>query len=120
VPVVDLPAEEEMAAAVSCINAWVERELASDGLLVAAERQEVTDRTASHRWYLRFSGDEKDVITLWLTLRQRTLHHEAQFMPAPEDNATEVYQYLLRRNSDLYGMTFCLGPEDAVYLVGKV
>jgi hypothetical protein len=26
----------------------------------------------------------------------------------------------LRRNTDLYGMSFCLGPEDAVYLVGKV
>ena len=26
----------------------------------------------------------------------------------------------MRRNTDLYGMAFCLGPEDAVYLVGKV
>ena len=75
-PIVDLPAEDEMAAAVSCIDAWVERELSSGGLLVAAERQEVTDRTASQRWYLRFKGEEKDFITLWLTLRQRTLHHE--------------------------------------------
>jgi hypothetical protein len=37
VPVVDLPEDEEMAAAVGCIEAWVERELAADGLLVAAE-----------------------------------------------------------------------------------
>jgi hypothetical protein len=55
-----------------------------------------------------------------LTLRQRTLHHEAQFMPAPEENVTAVLQYLMRRNADLYGMSFCLGPEDAVYLVGRV
>ena len=88
---------------------------------MAAERQEVTDRTASHRWYLRFAGEEKDVITVWLTLRQRTLHHEAQFMPAPtEANVAEVLTYLMRRNADLYGMAFCLGPEDAVYLVGRV
>ena len=32
----------------------------------------------------------------------------------------EVLQYLMRRNADLYGMAFCLGPEDAVYLVGRV
>ena len=55
-PVVDLPADEEMAAAVACIDAWAERELAAGGFLVAAERQEVTDRTASYRWYLRFTG----------------------------------------------------------------
>jgi putative sensory transduction regulator len=120
VPVVDLPEEEEMAAAVACISAWVERELASDGMLVAAELQEVTDRTASHRWYLRFRGDEKDFITVWFTLRQRTLHHEVQFMPAPEENKEETYAYLLRRNADLYGMWFSLGPEDAIYLVGRV
>jgi Putative bacterial sensory transduction regulator len=119
-PVVDLPEEEERAQAVATIDAWAERELAKGEALVAAERQEVTDRTASHRWYLRFSGDEKDVITLWLTLRQRTLHHEAQFMPAPEENKEEVYAYLLRRNTALLGMWFALGPEDAVYLVGRV
>jgi hypothetical protein len=122
VPLVDLPEDALMAAVVARIDAWIERERSPDGTfgLVAAERQDVTDRTASHRWYLRFAGEEKDFITVWLTLRQRTLHHEAQFMPAPEDNVVEVLQYLMRRNTELYGMAFCLGPEDAVYLVGKV
>jgi hypothetical protein len=120
VPIVDLPEEEEMAAAVARIDAWAERELASGGFLVAAERQEVTDRTASHRWYLRFKGDEKEFITVWFTLKQRTLHHEAQFMPVPEARRDEVYAYLLRRNGHLFGMWFALGPEDAVYLVGRV
>src|SRR5580704_19539094 len=108
-----------MAAAVACIDAWAAREMAAeDGFLVAAERQEVTDRTASFRWYLRFKGEEKDYITVWFTLRQRTLHHEAQFMPAPEENVTQVLQYLMRKNADLFGMSFCFGPEDAVYIIG--
>ena len=119
-PVVNLPEEPEMAAAVACIDAWIDRELSSGDMLVAAEKQEVTDRTASHRWYLRFKGEEKDFITVWFTLRQRTLHHETQFMPAPEEHKDEVYAYLLRCNTNLYGMWFSLGPEDAVYLVGKV
>ena len=119
-PLIDLPEEEEMALAVATIDAWAARELASDGPLVAAERQEVTDRTASFRWYLRFKGDEKDFITVWFTLQQRTLHHEAQFMPVPEENKAEVYSYLLRTNAKLLGMWFALGPEDAVYLVGRV
>jgi hypothetical protein len=120
VPLVDLPPDEEMAAAAACIDAWAARELAADGPLVAAERQEVTDRTASHRWYLRFKGDEKDFITVWLTLKQRTLHHEAQFMPAPEENVADVFTYLLRCNANFLGMWFALGPEDAIYLVGRV
>ena len=109
-----------MQAAVTCIDAWVARELATGSLLIAAERQEVTDRTASQRWYLRFKGEEKDFITVWFTLRQRTLHHETQFMPAPEEHVAEVLAYLMRCNTNLYGMWFSLGPEDAVYLVGKV
>ena len=119
-PIVDLPDDEEMAAAVATIDAWAARELEADGPLVAAERQEVTDRTASFQWYLRFKGDEKDFITVWLTLKQRTLWHEAQFMPAPEEHKEKVFAYLLRRNSQLFGMWFALGPEDAVYLVGRV
>jgi hypothetical protein len=121
-PIVELAGEEGTAAVARRVDAWIERERSAEGTfgLVAAERQDVTDRTATHRWYLRFTGEEKDFITVWLTLRQRTLHHEAQFMPAPEEHRVEVFEYLMRRNADLYGMAFCLGPEDAVYLVGRV
>lgn len=121
-PLVDLADEGAVAQLAARIDAWTARELSPEGTfgLVAAERQDVVDRTASHRWYLRFKGEEKDFITVWLTLRQRTLHHEAQFMPAPEEHAEEVLRYLMRRNTELYGMAFCLGTEDAVYLVGKV
>ena len=57
---------------------------------------------------------------MWLTIRQRTLHHEAQVMPAPEVNVEATFEYLLRRNAELYQMRFALGAEDAVYLVGEI
>lgn len=121
-PRMELPGEDVVDAVVARIDAWAARELSPAGSfgLVAAEHEAVTDRTASHRWYLRFRGEEKDFITVWLTLRQRTLHHEAQFMPAPEANEEQVLRYLMRRNAELYAMAFCLGPEDAIYLVGRV
>ena len=88
---------------------------------MAAERQEVTDRTASFRWYLRFKGEEKDFITVWFTLKQRTLGTSRRSScPRPRTNQEEVFAYLLRRNAQLFGMWFALGPEDAVYLVGRV
>lgn len=119
-PTVDLTEDQEREVVVAVVDEWVANQLEQNGALVAGERQDVTDGTASHRWYLRFKGEEKDFITVWLTLRQRTLHHETQFMPAPDEHVAETLQYLMRRNGDLYGMSFCLGAEDAVYLVGRV
>ena len=58
--------------------------------------------------------------TIWLTLGQRTLHYETYFMPAPEERHQELYEYLLRRNQRLFAMRFCIGAEDAVYLVGQL
>jgi hypothetical protein len=65
-------------------------------------------------------GEEKTLITVWLTLRERTLHYETYFMPAPEENLAACYEYLLRANTRLFAMRFAIGPEDAVYLVGQM
>jgi len=56
VPAVGLAEDEERAAVVACIDAWAARELAKGESLVAAERQDVTDGSATHRWYLRMRG----------------------------------------------------------------
>jgi hypothetical protein len=53
-------------------------------------------------------------------LRQRSLHYETYVMPAPEENAGALYEHLLRRNRKLHGATFCIGDEDAVFLVGSL
>jgi hypothetical protein len=113
--VADIATAAERAACIELIDTWSAARLAEGGPLVAVDRQ-----PADHRWLLRLRGEEKDVVTVWLTIRQRTLHHEAQVMPAPETNPGETFEYLLRRNADLRQMRFALGPEDAVYLVGEL
>jgi Putative bacterial sensory transduction regulator len=90
------------------------------GALAAIETTGVADDRGQHRWLLRLRGEEKEFITLWLTLRQRTVHIEAQLMPAPEERVEEVYRYLLTKNAELYELHLALGPEDAIYLVGRV
>jgi hypothetical protein len=116
VPVADIATPEERAACDAAIEAWAADRLADpDDALVAVDRQ-----AQEGRWYLRLAGEEKDFVTVWLTVRQRTLHHEAQVMPAPETNIEQTYEYLLRRNAELHQMRFALGLEDAVYLVGEV
>jgi hypothetical protein len=72
------------------------------------------------RWYVRMAGDEKDHITIWITLGQRTLRYEAYVMPAPEENAAAVYEMALRRNERLVGAHFAIGIEDALFLRGEL
>jgi len=82
----------------------------------AIERGEPDER----RWYVRLRGEDKDFTTVWLTLGQRTLRYETYVMPAPEENAAELYEHLLRRNEKLVGAHFSIGIEDAVFLRGEL
>lgn len=109
--------EEELDRIEGRIDAWAEAELADNPVVAAVER---APRSEGRRWYVRVHGEEKDVFTLWLTLGQRTLHHEAYMMPAPEERAGELYEHLLRRNQKLAGMAFTIGIEDAVFLHGHL
>jgi hypothetical protein len=115
VAVAEIASPEERARCDAVIERWAGARLAENGAVVAVDRQEELGR-----WYLRLAADEKDFVTVWLTIRQRTLHYETQVMPAPEVNVGETFEYLLRRNADLHQMRFALGSEDAVYLVGEV
>ena len=97
------------------ISAWLLRQLAENDVVVAVDRDPEV-----RRWYVRMRGEERDFVAVWLTLGQRTLHYETYFMPAPEENAAELYEFLLRRNHRLFGMRFAIGAEDAIYLVGQM
>ena len=108
---------EDLAQVTERIDAWTEA-LASHGDGVLGLDRDHSD-PAALRWFVRLAGEDKAVTTVWLTLRQRTLHVETQFMPAPEENVADCFEYLLRSNADLFGLAFCIGWENAVYLVGR-
>ncbi len=114
-PIAKIASPEERERCAAVIDEWACARLVERGALVAAARQPGSDT-----WYLRLRGDEKDFVTVWLIIRQRTMYHEAQVMPAPETNVADTFEYLLRRSADIRHMRFALGPEDAVYLVGEV
>lgn len=106
---------DELARLAALIHSWGDDQLRDNPSVLGVEAA-----ADAPRWYVRLQGEEKGVFTVWLTLRQRTLHVETYFMPAPEERAAELYEYLLRLNSRLYGLTFAIGGENAVYLVGHV
>lgn len=107
---------EELARHEAVIERWLDEQLAANPVVAAVERGEVGQR----RWYVRVTGEDKDVYSVWFTLDQRTLHYETYFMPAPEENVEDCLAQLLRRNSKLYGLAFAIGQEDAVYLMGQL
>ena len=107
--------DAELAALTDLIHGWAEREKTENPLVLAVDHD-----PDLHRWYVRMRGEEKSVITVWLTLRERTLHYETYFMPAPEEQVEACFEYLLRANSRLFAMRFAIGAEDAVYLVGQL
>ena len=100
----------------SAIDAWLQVQLQENPVVAAVERGESGER----RWYVRVTGEQKSVFTVWFTLQQRCLHYETYVMPAPEENEAQLYEHLLRRNLKLNGAAFAIGAEDAVFLVGQV
>lgn len=104
------PTEEQLRDRHEAIDRWLYAQLEANPVFDSVERD------GARAWYVRLLGEEKEFIAVWMQLRQRTLHAETYFMPAPAENHAELYAYLLRRNARLRGGSFVIGPEEAVYL----
>lgn len=98
------------------ISTWLHAMKNRNDAIVAIDRGEPDER----RWYVRLHGEEKEFTTVWVTLGQRTLRYETYVMPAPEENAEQLYEHLLRRNETLTGAHFSIGIEDAIFLRGEL
>lgn len=106
--------EEQLDDLRLLVDGWAARAVEA-GDVLAVDRE-----TSIDRWYVRLRGDDKATTTIWLTLRERTLHFETYFMPAPEEQVERCWEYLLRANTRLFAWRFAVGEEDAVYLVGQL
>jgi Putative bacterial sensory transduction regulator len=109
------PAGDDRAIVLAVVERWLARQRRENPVLAAIDRDPDIDR-----WYVRLRGEERDFVAVWLTVGDYTLRYETYFMPAPEEQAHTLYEFLLRRNHRLYGMRFSIGPEDAIYLSGQL
>jgi hypothetical protein len=117
----ELQADHRLGELRAAIDVWLDEFARGNAMVAAVDRGTSDDSVHGEpRWYVRLVGDEKDFITVWLTLGQRTLRYETYVMPAPEENAVAVSDLLLRRNDALVGVHFSIGQEDAVYLRGSI
>jgi Putative bacterial sensory transduction regulator len=100
------------------VASWARQWRAS--ALLGVEHQPLPDDRGHFHWLIRLKGDEKVVITLWLSLRQRTVHVETEVTPAPEENLEALYRYLLVKNAELRELHLAIGPEDGIYLMARI
>ncbi len=109
------PSDAERHAALECLTTWLAGldEHPMVAAVVADEESELD------RWFVRVTGEAKDVWSVWFTLGQRTLAHESFVMPAPEENEAAFYSQLLRRNNGLRDVAFSIGAEEAIFLRGQ-
>jgi len=112
----DPASPQELDRLAGTLERWMDEQVAGNPVVATWERLPGSER----RWFLRVTGEAKDVWTIRWHLRQRTLHYETYFMPAPEENAEQLYAHLLRRNLKMYGAAFAIGEEDAMFLVGQL
>ncbi len=113
--------DEARAALAEQVDAWLHSIAENNPAIASIDRGTSDDtRWGDPRWYVRMRGEEKDFTTVWLTLGQRTTRYETYVMPAPEENAAQLYEQLLRRNDRPVGMHFSIGLEDAVFLRGEI
>ena len=115
----DLFDDESLAVLERQIDEWLGNLRSTNSAIVAIDHAEPEPAFRS-RWYVRMAGESKEFTTIWITLGQRTLRYETYVMPAPEENALELFDNLLRRNDRLIGAHFSIGAEDAVFLRGDL
>ena len=106
---------EELDRLAGLIEGWANDQL-DNPVVLAVERSEGDEPI----WFVRLAGEEKSVFSVWFMLRQRSLFVETYVMPSPEEQHAAVYEYLLRRNRRIFGMSFSIGEEDAIYLTGEI
>ena len=109
------PSAAERAAALDCLTGWL-AELDAHPMVAAVVAD---DESGLDRWFVRVTGEAKDVWSVWFMLGQRTLAHESYVMPAPEENEAAFYAQLLRRNDGLRDLAFSIGDEAAIFLRGQ-
>jgi hypothetical protein len=110
-PITDAVAAENFA---EVLDAWAQL-LLDEALLLDAETGLSFD--GKRQWLLRFAGDEKQFVAIWMTLRQRTVYVEIELMPPPEENVAEVLTMAMAKNFDLYPLHLAIGPDNGIYLV---
>ena len=88
-----MPTQEQVDAAEAIEQALKEAELEYE-------------RPRPDAFLVTLPGERKLKTLVWLNIGRHSLLIKSFFCRRPDENEGEFYRYLMRRNSDMYGMAF--------------
>ncbi|MFO7193054.1 MULTISPECIES: YbjN domain-containing protein [Thermocrispum] len=80
-------------------------------------------RYAEHgpgKFFATLPGTKKLQTNCWLIVGDNAFAIEAFVCRRPDENHEQVYRYLLRRNTRLYGVHYAIDDAGDIYLVGRM
>ena len=72
------------------------------------------------QFFVVLPGTHKLATNCWLVAGKHALLVEAFVCRKPDENAEELYRFMLRRNARMYGVAFSIDAAGDVYLVGRL
>ena len=84
------------------------------------ERELEFTRAAEGAYLVSLPGTHRLATPCWLVAGDHSLLVEAFVMRHADSGQEQLYDFLLQRNSRMYGVAFALDPDGDVYLVGRL
>ncbi len=78
------------------------------------------ERVSDERFVVALPGEKRLKTACWLTVGSHALEVQAFVMRCPDENREQVYQFLLQRNTRMYGVSWAVDGNGDVYLVGRL
>ncbi len=95
--------------------------LTADGLAAAlAELGVDAVREADDAFLVTLAGERRHRTLVWLVIGAHHVLVESFVCRAPDENAEEVYRYLLQRNAKLRSVAYALDGSGDIHLVGRL
>lgn len=84
------------------------------------ERDIAYQRKEPGQFFVTLPGTKKLQTNCWLVAGRHSLLVEAFVCRRPDEAHEEVYRFLLRRNSRLYGVHYTIDQAGDIYLIGRL
>jgi hypothetical protein len=77
-------------------------------------------RTGQQQFVANLPGTRRLKTACWLSVGEHAVSIEAFVMRKPDENAEQVYRYLLEHNARMYAVAWSLDDSGDVYLTGRL
>ena len=78
------------------------------------------ERPARQQFVVNLPGTRRLKTACWLSVGEHAMSVEAFVMRKPDENAEQVYRYLLEHNTRMYAVAWSVDDSGDVYLSGKL